>query len=83
MCCPWLQAETKVATILGIFSFLLVLLVRVWGTNVQNPRRGCRRVSKFCMGSKLIEIKIPVKQKSDPPPPFGFLKILEGGHLEF
>ena len=61
------------ATILGIFSFLLVLLVRVWGTSVQNPRRGCRRVSKFCMGSKLIKIKIPVKHKLDPPP-FGFLK---------
>ena len=31
--CPWLQAETKVATILGIFSFLVVL----GGTVVQNP----------------------------------------------
>ena len=25
--CPWLQAETKVATILGIFLFLLLLFL--------------------------------------------------------
>ena len=38
--------QTKVTTILGInlfFSFL--------DDVVQNPRRGCRRVSNFCMGS--------------------------------
>ena len=37
MRCPWLQAETKVATILGTFFFSLVLLV---GTVIQNPRMG-------------------------------------------
>ena len=31
--------------ILGIFLFLVV------GTVVQNPRRGCRRVPKFCMAT--------------------------------
>ena len=42
------QAETKLATILGTFFFSLVLL---GGTVIQNPRRSCRRVPKFCMGS--------------------------------
>ena len=80
MRCPWLLAQTKVATILGIgpsgvralplaaginegghyfayfstllvfFSFLVLVLVGVT-TVIQNHRRGCRRVPKFCMGS--------------------------------
>ena len=33
----------------SLFSFLVLVLVV--GTVVQNPRRGCRRVSNFCMGS--------------------------------
>jgi hypothetical protein len=41
----WLQAETKVATILGDSSFL------VGGTVIQNPRRVCHRVSNFCIDS--------------------------------
>ena len=44
--CPWLQAERKVATILGIFSTLVV-----GAAVIRNTRRGCRRVSNFCMGS--------------------------------
>ena len=43
--CHWLQAETKVATILGNYSTLVLT------TAIQNHRRGCRRVPKFCMGS--------------------------------
>jgi hypothetical protein len=41
--CPRLQEETKGATILGIFHFLLFCI----GTVVQNPRRGCHRFPKF------------------------------------
>ena len=43
--------QTKVATILGIFPFLLLLLLLTLLANpIQNPRRDCRRVSNFCMG---------------------------------
>ena len=43
--CPWLLAETKVATILGIFPLVLV------GVTTAIHRRVCHRVPKFCMGS--------------------------------
>ena len=49
MRCPWLIAQTKVATILGIFPLLVLVLV-VGTAVIQNHRRGCRIVSNFCMG---------------------------------
>ena len=48
---PWLQAESKVATILGIFPLVVVVLLLLLTAVIQNTRRGSRKVSKFCMGS--------------------------------
>ena len=45
------SGATKVATILGIFPFLLLTLTLTLHTPIQNPRRGCRIVSNFCMWS--------------------------------
>ena len=39
VCCPWLQAETKVVTIFGKFFFFLS-----FSAAIKNPKRGCRRV---------------------------------------
>ena len=50
MRCPWLIAQMKVATILGIFPLVVVLLVGVGTAVIQNHRRGCRIVSNFCVG---------------------------------
>ena len=61
--CPWLQSEMKVATILGIFPLVGVT------TAIQNHRRGCRRVQKFSMGSKIIKIKVLGKKKKFGPHP--------------
>ena len=47
---PLAQAESKVATILGIIPLLILLLIVVTAV-IQNTRRGSRRVSKFCMAS--------------------------------
>jgi hypothetical protein len=50
-------------------------LVVVWGTVVQNPRRGCPRVSNK------INIRIPIKNKNwgDPIPPALWLFWAEKG----
>ena len=34
----------------GHYFRYFFLLLLVGGTVIQNPRRGCRRVSNFCMG---------------------------------
>ena len=49
MRCPWLQAESKVATILGILGIPLVVVVDVllFTALIQNNRRGSCSVSNF------------------------------------
>jgi hypothetical protein len=60
--CPWLLAQTKVATILGIFPLFFFSFLLVVTTVIQNHRRGCRIVSNFCMGTSKKIIKIWVKK---------------------
>ena len=54
--------STEVATIVGIFLFLLVVVDDV----VQNPRRGFQRVLHGLISN--INIRIPIKKKSRGPP---------------
>jgi hypothetical protein len=50
MRCPWLQAETKVATI------LVINLLSSSFHRYSKPQMGCHMVSNFCMGSKIKKI---------------------------
>jgi hypothetical protein len=71
--CPWLLAQTKVATIFITFLLEYNLTEPEYNLTepeynlpepavIQNHRRGCRIVSNFCMGPYKKIIKIWVKK---------------------
>jgi hypothetical protein len=64
-------------------ELLIFLLSSSSFTVIQNPRRGCHRVSNFCKGAKSkINIRIPIKKNSGTLPPTT-MTFLEGLFQKF